>query len=407
MSALCDRCRAPLALSSGASGSDQSPTNSYVVLDQRRGGGAGASSAGGQQHPLPELGSSPASGSVDMVQAATMHESLRTVSRLLELSELLHEKAPSVTCGVPLCEDCAHGVVGELQRRLEEAHAEREMLETAFAELEAGEEDAEDDVLSDADYEREREAQRAEEEQLRAQVAAAKAERSALGDELQRLQKLREAQEAEEDERHAELNGSELERQTASEEALRAGQLVAQCERELRRLQRVDVLSDVFHVDVDGAVGSINGLRLGRLSAVHVEWTELNAALGQVVLLIVTLARLHGVVFRAHVLVPHGSFSKVYTAAKVAYELYGSGAANLGRLFGTGRFEKGLGMLIGCIGELCEHAAARPRAGVAAMPPHPMSELSSGFIGNAVEGKKLLADLAWVLRWHAQSRAQR
>jgi beclin 1 len=375
--------------------------NSYVVLDQRRGSACATAGA------LPELvASTPATGSSDMAQAATLHESLRTVSRLLELSELLHEMSPSTACGVPLCSDCGNAIQGELQRRLEEAHAEREMLQAAFAELEAGEED-EDDVLSDADYERERAAQLAEEENLRAAVVAAKAERAALNDELLRLRQQRDAQLAEEEARHAMLNGAELERQGASEEALRAAQLVTQCERELRRLQRVDVLSDVFLIDIDGVVGSINGLRLGRLSTVHVEWAELNAALGQVVLLVVTLARLHGVTFRAHLLVPHGSFSKVYTSAKVAYELYGSGSANLGRLFGTGRFEKGLGMLITCIAELCEYAAARPRAGVPAMPPYPVNDLNGGFIGSAVEGKKLLADLAWVLKWHAQCRAQR
>ena len=125
------------------------------------------------------------------------------------------------------------------------------------------------------------------------------------------------------------------------------------------------------------------------------------------VLLVVTLARLHGVAFKQHLLVPHGSFSKVYRLAepKVAYELHGSGTAPaaIGRLFGTGKFERSLGMLLTCIGELCEHASSRPRAGVSAQAPHPASELSSGFVANAAAGKKVLEDLAWVLRWHAAS----
>lgn len=389
-SGFCDRCHLAITPSNGEL------AESYVVLDQRR-----PASDDSPTHSLQTRGKTGGS-----ITAATMDETLRTVSRLLELSELPQNRMPDAPCSVPLCEECAQAVLDELQQRLARAHQEREMLQAAFAELEAGDDDADDEpALSEADFEREQEAQRAKEDELRAEIAAAKAERVALRDEVQRLEQQRMQQDAEEEAQHAALNAAELERQAASEEGLRASQLVAHCEREIRRLERVDVLSDLFHVDIEGAVGSINGLRLGRFSAVHVEWTELNAALGQVVLLVVILARLHGVTFRAHVLVPHGSYSKVYTAAKVAYELHGSGAANLGRLFGTGRFEKALGMLIVCIGELCDHAAARPRAGVAAMPPHPVNELSSSFIGSASEGKKLLSDLAWCLRWHAASNA--
>ena len=56
------------------------------------------------------------------------------------------------------------------------------------------------------------------------------------------------------------------------------------------------------------------------------------------------------------------------------YELYGSGSAQLGRLFGAGRFDRGLVMLLACVKELLTHAASRPRAGVGAQPPHPIDE---------------------------------
>ena len=57
-----------------------------------------------------------------------------------------------------------------------------------------------------------------------------------------------------------------------------------------------------------------------------------------------TLAKAHGVRFSAHGLVPMGSFSRVYRLdePKAMYELYGSGQATLGRLFGSGRFDRGL-----------------------------------------------------------------
>ena len=53
--------------------------------------------------------------------AASLHEQLRMVARLVELSTDTQRSSPSV--GVPLCEDCAAGVLHELQRRLEEAQS--------------------------------------------------------------------------------------------------------------------------------------------------------------------------------------------------------------------------------------------------------------------------------------------
>ena len=401
----CENCarigvRTPIRVdSSGGSGSGDLG-ESYIVLPQhqRRGGAL----------PVTDLSRLSSSSSSPPPPVLSRHEHFRAHSRLQELSELFQTRVPDVACGVPLCNHCSQKVLNDLKSRLDEAYAEGELLQGAFAELEAGEEDASDDMFSDADYEREHLEQQHEEDALRAAVGAAKQERTALREELCRLRKQREQHAADESTQHEALNAAELERQAAAEEALRASQLVALCERELRRLQRVDVLSDVFRIEVGGAVGSINELHLGRLPTLTVEWAEINAALGQVVLLVVTLARQHDITFKANVLVPHGSFSKVYRLQepRVVYELHASGSASFGRLFGAGRFEKALAMLLTCIGELLEHAAARPRAGISAQPPHPLSEVNSGFLSSAVEGKCLLQNLSWLLAWTAASRVR-
>jgi beclin 1 len=398
--ATCDRCRNPLvaavaAASSGRLGADGSLlADSYVVLPQhekRR-----------SSQPLdltPLRPTSPSHSSVH--QATSMHEHLRTVERLLELSDKLREQAPATTAGVPLCEECAPSVLAGLQRKLEDAHHTREMMQRAFAELEAGEEQSAEDMLSDAEHERERVAQQQEEETLRAAIASAQEERAALRDELERLREQRKELKVAEDAKYDALNDAELQRRFDADQALRASQLADHCERQLERLQAVDVLSDVFAID-EGA-GTINGLRLGRSAAV--EWSEANAALGQVVLLLVSLGRLHALPFRAHVLAPAGSFSRVYKLDGTSYELYGTGAPSLGRLFGASRFERGLGMLLTCVGDLCDHAAKAPRQGVPGAPPHAVREIGAGFISSPPEGKRLLGVLRWLLQWHAAKAA--
>ena len=179
MALACQRCKQAFAppLTLG---------ESYVVLPQPSG------------DALPNLTDSAVGRSGPLLHAASMHEQLRTVSRLLELSE----RCDPIECGVPLCEECASAVLRELQRRLEEAHQEHEMLQAAFAELEAGEEEDEIDQLTDEQVAREVESQRQEEAELRASIAAAEREREALAEEASRLGAQCDAVEADEEARH-------------------------------------------------------------------------------------------------------------------------------------------------------------------------------------------------------------
>ena len=76
----------------------------------------------------------------------------------------------------------------------------------------------------------------------------------------------------------------------------------------LEKLERTNVYNDAFRIGHDGVFGTINGLRLGRVPGVpvsrivsalycsiqadfQVEWAEINAAWGQTLLLLYTIAR--------------------------------------------------------------------------------------------------------------------
>jgi beclin 1 len=431
MLGVCDRCRGPLVVVADASASGNASAagasaplgDSYVVLPER----ARGSSSG----PLPDLSQTLVEGEHrGLLAPASRHEELRTVNRLLELSDVLHDKAPSSACGVPLCQDCASGVLRLLQQQLEDAHEEQKALKEAERDLIAGDDDAtvsdgtdpDEAPLSVEEFAREVEAQRAEEEALVAELAAAQREREALAVELERLRSERAAQSLLEEERHAAINAGELERAYAEDETLRASQLVRLCEGELSRLEGVDVLSSVFSVDLGGPIGTINGLRLGRASGVTVEWAELNAALGQVVLAVHTLGHMHlrpasaaeggSCGFSAYILMPIGSASRIAArdAPSKTFELFSSGQLS-SRLFGASRgVERGQLMLLECVAELCRHAASRPppphMGGCAREPPVATSEIGSLVGSNsAPEGKKCLALLAWLLSWSRASRS--
>ncbi|GAM82746.1 hypothetical protein ANO11243_007320 [Dothideomycetidae sp. 11243] len=79
----------------------------------------------------------------------------------------------------------------------------------------------------------------------------------------------------------------------------------------LESLQRTNVYNDSFCIGHDGHFGTINGLRLGRLADHPVEWAEINAALGQTLLLLTVVAEKLNYSFGGYRLLPIGSTSKI------------------------------------------------------------------------------------------------
>lgn len=123
-------------------------------------------------------------------------------------------------------------------------------------------------------------------------------------------------------------------------------------------MKRTNVFDDAFHISHDGHFATINGFRLGRLPSQPVEWAETSAALGQVLLLLATMARHTGYKFQKYRLMPMGSYSKMARLDDLSttYELYGSNDLILGRLFWYRRFDTALVWLLACIHEFGEYA---------------------------------------------------
>jgi beclin 1 len=168
----------------------------------------------------------------------------------------------------------------------------------------------------------------------------------------------------------------------------------------LEKLERTNVYNDAFCIGHDGVFGTINGLRLGRIAGVavrllfrlffspspplirgQVDWAEINAAWGQTVLLLQTMARRLDFTFEKFVictrpqhtmltttrswrLVPMGSFSRIERTSgdKASYELHGSGDLALGRLLHNRRFDFGMVAFLDCLRQLAAHVRAQDGA---------------------------------------------
>ncbi|KAG9243397.1 autophagy protein Apg6-domain-containing protein [Calycina marina] len=137
---------------------------------------------------------------------------------------------------------------------------------------------------------------------------------------------------------------------------------------QLEKLQRTNVYNDTFCISHDGKFGTINGLRLGRLSNVSVDWSEINAAWGHTVLLLATVADRLGYKFDGYELQPMGSTSRIIRyeyptptssqhqsnrpPKRSILELYSSGDMPLGLTFMHRKFDIAMVAFLECMRQL-------------------------------------------------------
>lgn len=125
----------------------------------------------------------------------------------------------------------------------------------------------------------------------------------------------------------------------------------------LDSLRKTNVFNNFFDISNDGTFGTINKLRLGCLDDVKVTWHEINAALGQVILLLSTCLKILDLDLDGYKLVPVGStstiekFEKDQSTGKVTkstIQLYCTGEFSIGGFFSHNNLD--MGMV--CLGEI-------------------------------------------------------
>jgi len=119
-------------------------------------------------------------------------------------------------------------------------------------------------------------------------------------------------------------------------------------------MKSTNVFDDAFHIYNDGHFGTINGLRLGRLTSVDVGWEEINAALGQCVLLLDVLTkRVKKFSLKGFELCPLGSCSEIHETKKgtkkSVHQMYGSK-----NLWGHSSCDKALECFLECISQFAK-----------------------------------------------------
>lgn len=255
----------------------------------------------------------------------------------------------------PLCAECTQILLSSLQRQLDETKKERDGY-IAFEKEVRKERERESLDLSRQDAEKKIDRLKSDERAAIEQLRLADMEREQLDEELKSLEAEEKALEEEEAEFWRSHNEHLL---VLAEQASRLASLRAAYAADyatLEKLERTNVYNDAFCIGHDGVFGTINGLRLGRVPGVPVEWPEINAAWGQTLLLLYTIARKLDYTFENYRLIPMGSFSRIERTVgdKATYELYGSGDLHLGRLLHNRRFDFAMVAFLECLKQLID-----------------------------------------------------
>nr|KMM64362.1 beclin-1 [Coccidioides posadasii RMSCC 3488] len=271
------------------------PNMSFVVLTESQlSGTAGASGItdDGPQHPRPKVGQDGGDKSFSHFERATYF--FETVSARTDIDQ-------------PVCVDCAELLAAGVQSRLIGATRERDSYVSFLRNVNASIPSQEEvnaarqslQTILEAEGDAFHELQMLENEKF-----ASDREIAILVEQCQQLDRDEEQFWTDQTTFGLTLGGFLNDRDTLNVK-------FDHDSRQLERLQRTNVYNDTFCIGHDGYFGTINGLRLGRLGNPPVEWAEVNAAWGQTVLLLSTIANKFGFQFEGYRLRPMGSVSRI------------------------------------------------------------------------------------------------
>jgi beclin 1 len=248
-----------------------------------------------------------------------------------------------------LCPGCFLRLREEVDARLAEAEAEGRAYRDALAAL--SRQDA-DEPLPEEEFAAEMRRLRSEEQAERARVAELSQQLAAVRCESVELEAAERELEALEERHWHDLNAARAEGRGVAEASASLHHRIHVASAQLELLKRSNVYNDAFHIWHQGPFGTISGFRLGRTPEIPVGWEEVNAAWGQAVLLLHTMASVEGVQFQECELLPMGSTPRVECRkSRSVYELYGPVSQIVRATYDTGMV-----LYLGCLQEFATYA---------------------------------------------------
>ncbi|XP_066912262.1 beclin-1-like [Clytia hemisphaerica] len=247
----------------------------------------------------------------------------------------------------PLCEECTDNLLDLLNDQLVSTENELEGYKNLLGKLES--KDYMNDSLLDLDIER----LEAEQAQLMKEISETEDAHNQIQEERKAMKIEDEKLTLQEEQHWREYCKHQKSLLDFEDEQLSVHNQLQYAKSQLEKLRKTNVFNSTFHIWHKGHFGTINNFRLGRLPTVPVEWPEINAAWGQTVLLLNSLAKKIGLTFQHYRLVPYGNQSYVECIDDKSKELplYCTGGV---RFFWDTKFDQAMVAFLDCLQQFKE-----------------------------------------------------
>ncbi|KAG7882378.1 hypothetical protein KL905_000127 [Ogataea polymorpha] len=277
--------------------------------------------------------------------------------RVASLDNIFNILSSKYEIDYPVCTDCASTLIEELKQQFEQMTKEKDtyvqFLKKLTAQSGPNRKKAQDS-LSELALLKE------EETKLLEELEKAEREQEELTQQLVEVEQELEDLENQEKEFCLQKNAYDLELIEFVNERER---IKASYEYNLNRLdslRKTNVFNDVFMISHDDQFGTINGLRLGNLDNVKVSWHEINAALGQLALLLATVVRILDFQLDGYRIIPMGSTSRIEkyrkdrngSISKQTLDLFSSGEFSIGKIFTHNQLDAGMVALVDIVSQI-------------------------------------------------------
>uniref|UniRef100_A0A023FZR2 Putative beclin-like protein n=2 Tax=Amblyomma TaxID=6942 RepID=A0A023FZR2_AMBPA len=229
-----------------------------------------------------------------------------TISHKLDVETRLFELMTNQSAvDTPFCEECTDNLLDQMERQLDLAEDECKDYKKYLDQLTNGDEEEGDLEELDAEFRRLEQ----EEQELLGAVEKIEKERTEVESERKRLSEQLERLRSDEDRYWREYSDLNRQLMQCADDHASVERQLKYSENKLSQLHKTNVFNATFHIWHNGHFGTINNFRLGRLPNVPVEWSEINMAWGQTVLLLYALAQKMEMTFQRYRLVPFGNHS--------------------------------------------------------------------------------------------------
>lgn len=162
------------------------------------------------------------------------------------------------------------------------------------------------------------------------------------------------------------------------------------------------VLEDAFRIGHNGFVGTVNGMRLGKLPSAPVDWAEINCAWGYIALLLNGISKaMPGMHFKTKLMLV-GNTSCVVLEDCNILTLYNDGS----KLFGAKRLDEAVAEVLKIVNHMSEFCSGNDKdfffpyfIGTDKVGKFPIKFQSKDDIGLSEGMKCLLTDIKFILSW--------